>query len=61
MIGQIKTDEKSNEIAAIPDLLDQLYLIGAIVTIDAAGCQKKIVKKILTWNDDRLKALLGAA
>ncbi len=47
MIGQVKADEKSNEITAIPNLLDVLYLKGAIVTIDAAGCQKKIVRKIL--------------
>ena len=47
VIGQVKADEKSNEITAIPHLLDLLYLKGAIVTIDAAGCQKKIVKKIL--------------
>ena len=45
--GQVKADEKSNEITAIPALLDLLYLKGAIVTIDAAGCQKKIVRKIL--------------
>ena len=43
VIGQVKADEKSNEITAIPDLLRRLYLIGAIVTIDAAGCRKKIV------------------
>ena len=43
VIGQVKADEKSNEITAIPDLLRRLYLNGAIVTIDAAGCQKKIV------------------
>ena len=47
VMGQVKADEKSNEITAIPRLLDLLYLKGAIVTIDAAGCQKKIVKKIL--------------
>ena len=47
VIGQVKADEKSNEITAIPGLLDLLYLKGAIVTIDAAGCQKRIVKKIL--------------
>ena len=47
VMGQVKADEKSNEITAIPGLLDLLYLKGAIVTIDAAGCQKKIVKKIV--------------
>ena len=47
VIGHVKADEKSNEITAIPCLLDVLYLKGAIVTIDAAGCQKKIARKIL--------------
>jgi len=47
VIGQVKADEKSNETTAIPALLDLLYLKGAIVTMDAAGCQKKIVRKIL--------------
>ncbi|MBR5288125.1 MAG: ISAs1 family transposase [Clostridia bacterium] len=47
VMGQVKADEKSNEITAMPHLLDLLYLKGAIVTIDAAGCQKKIVRKIL--------------
>ena len=47
VIGQVNADEKSNEITAIPDLLDVLYVKGAIVTIDAAGCQKRIVRKIL--------------
>ena len=54
VIGQVKADEKSNEIKAIPDLLDQLFLIGAIVTIDAAGCQKKIVRKITDRHGDYL-------
>lgn len=47
IIGQSKTDEKSNEITAIPELLDQLLIQGCIVTIDAMGLQKKIVKKIV--------------
>ncbi len=47
VVGQVKADEKSNEITAIPELLDLLYVRGAIVTIDAAGCQRKIVRKIL--------------
>jgi predicted transposase YbfD/YdcC len=50
VIGQTKTDEKSNEITAIPALLDQLFIEGCIVTIDAMGLQKKIVKKIVTEN-----------
>lgn len=47
VIGQIKTDEKSNEITAIPELLDMLYIKGCIVTIDSMGCQRKIAEKIV--------------
>lgn len=47
-LGQVKTDEKSNEITAIPELLNLLEIRGCIVTIDAMGCQKKIVNKIVT-------------
>ncbi|MFU0801205.1 MAG: ISAs1 family transposase [Xylanivirga thermophila] len=47
VMGQVKTDEKSNEITAIPELLDMLFIKGAIVTIDAMGCQKDIAKKIV--------------
>jgi predicted transposase YbfD/YdcC len=46
-LGQVATAEKSNEITAIPELLDLLELHGAIVTIDAMGCQKAIVSKII--------------
>lgn len=42
VIGQVKTDDKSNEITAIPELLNILALKGCIVTIDAMGCQKVI-------------------
>ena len=45
-MGQLITEEKSNEITAIPELLDLLTLEGAIITIDAMGCQRKIAKKI---------------
>lgn len=45
-LGQIKTNEKSNEITAIPELLDLLFLKGSIITIDAMGTQKDIVRKI---------------
>jgi predicted transposase YbfD/YdcC len=41
-LGQVKTSEKSNEITAIPELLNWLDVRGAIVTIDAMGCQKDI-------------------
>ena len=46
-LGQVATAEKSNEITAIPELLDLLELHGAIVTIDAMGCQKAIASKII--------------
>jgi predicted transposase YbfD/YdcC len=46
VLGQVKTEEKSNEIIAIPELIDSLDINGATITIDAIGCQKKIAKKI---------------
>ena len=46
-LAQINTQAKSNEITAIPELLDLLDLKGAIVTMDAMGCQKELVKKIV--------------
>lgn len=49
-IGQVKVDDKSNEITAIPDLLDLLDIKGAIVTIDAIGTQEEIVNKIVNDN-----------
>ena len=45
-LGQVKTEEKSNEITAIPQLLEMLDLHGCIVTIDAMGCQREIAEKI---------------
>ena len=48
VLGQEKTAEKSNEITAIPELLDVLALKGCIVSIDAMGCQKEIAKKIIS-------------
>jgi predicted transposase YbfD/YdcC len=56
-LGQIATDEKSNEITAIPALLDTLDVRGATVTIDAEGCQKKIVEKIVDGGANYLLAL----
>jgi len=47
ILGQLKTEEKSNEITAIPHLLESLFLEGATVTIDAMGCQKSIVNQIV--------------
>jgi len=46
-LGQVKVDDKSNEITAIPELLRVLDLSGCIVTIDAMGCQRKIVREIV--------------
>lgn len=59
VLGQVKTSEKSNEITAIPELLDWLDVRGAIVTIDAMGCQKSITKKIVSKGGDYLIALKG--
>ena len=46
-IGQVKCDDKSNEITAIPELLEILDISGCVITIDAIGCQDKIVKTIV--------------
>lgn len=51
-LGQIATEDKSNEIVAIPKLLDFLDINGCIVTIDAIGCQKKIAQKIIDGGGD---------
>jgi predicted transposase YbfD/YdcC len=59
VFGQIKVDEKSNEITAVPKLLEMLDLEGAIVTIDAMGCQKKIAKKIVDGQGDYVLSLKG--
>jgi len=56
-LGQIQTSEKSNEITAIPELIDLLYLEGAIISIDAMGCQKKIVESIRKKKADYLIAV----
>lgn len=52
VLGQVKVDEKSNEITAIPELLKVLEIAGCIVTIDAIGCQKEIVKLITQQDAD---------
>ena len=56
-IGQIRTDEKSNEITAIPKMLDTLDIKGATVTIDAMGCQADIANKIVDQGAVYLLAL----
>jgi predicted transposase YbfD/YdcC len=53
-LGQVAVDEKSNEITAIPQLLELLDLHGALVTIDAMGCQKAIAQKIVEGGGDYL-------
>ena len=57
--GQVRTDEKSNEITAIPELLDLLDLKGVIVTMDAMGCQKKIAGKIAKKKSEYVFNLKG--
>lgn len=57
VLGQVKTDEKSNEITAIPRLLELLQLHGCLVTIDAMGCQKEIAKKIVEVEADYMLAI----
>ena len=57
VLGQFKTEEKSNEINAIPQLLDLLSIEGAVITIDAMGCQKKIAKKIIAKKADYVLAV----
>lgn len=56
-LGQVKTAEKSNEIEAIPRLLNMLDISGSIVTIDAMGCQKKIAEQIIKQGADYVLAL----
>ncbi len=59
VLGQVATDAKSNEITAIPQLLALLMLKGAIVTIDAMGCQTKIAEQIVDQGGDDVLALKG--
>jgi predicted transposase YbfD/YdcC len=59
VLGQVKVAEKSNEIVAIPKLLDMLAIEGAIVTIDAMGCQREIAAKIMDKKADYILALKG--
>lgn len=59
VLGQVKVDDKSNEITAIPELLRRLTLTGCLVTLDAMGCQKQIAHDITTAGADYLLALKG--
>lgn len=59
VLGQVKVDDKSNEITAIPKLLTVLEIKGCIVTIDAMGCQKEIATQVIAKDADYLFGLKG--
>lgn len=59
VLGQVKVDDKSNEITAIPKLLKQLDLKGTVVTIDAMGCQTAIAQQIIEQEGDYVLSLKG--
>jgi len=59
ILGQVKTEEKSNEITAIPELLKTIDVEGRTVTIDAMGCQREIVKQIVDQGGDYVLSLKG--
>jgi predicted transposase YbfD/YdcC len=59
VLGQVKVEEKSNEIVAIPALLNMMAIEGAIVTVDAIGCQRSIAQQIIDKNADYILALKG--
>lgn len=59
ILGQVKTEEKSNEITAIPELIKSLDISGAIITIDAMGCQKEIASLILEQGGNYVIGLKG--
>lgn len=59
ILGQVKTEEKSNEITAMPALLELLDVKGCLVTTDAMGCQTEIAKKIIDKGADYVLAVKG--
>lgn len=59
VLGQVATDQKSNEITAIPELLNLLNIEKSIITLDAMGCQKKIAAQIIQKKADYILALKG--
>ena len=61
VLGQVATDEKSNEITAVPKLLEMLSLRGTIVTADAMNCQRAIAAQVVVQGGDYLLALKGNA
>ena len=59
VLGQLRVEEKSNEITAVPPLLRALDLAGCIVTLDAMGCQKNIAREIIEADAEYVLALKG--
>jgi len=59
ILGQMKTEEKSNEITAIPELLKMIDVSGRTITIDAMGCQREIAKQIIEQDGEYVLALKG--
>ena len=59
VLGQLKVDDKSNEITALPELLRALELTGCVVTVDAMGCQKNVAKEIHEADAEYVLALKG--
>lgn len=59
VLGEIVTDEKSNEITAVPELLESLNIEDSIVTADAMSCQKEIIRKIQERKADYVISLKG--
>jgi predicted transposase YbfD/YdcC len=59
VLGQVKVNEKSNEIVAISALLEMMAIEGAVITLDAMGCQRGIAKKIMDRKADYIIALKG--
>lgn len=59
VLGQLQIDSKSNEITALPKLLELLDIVGCIITIDAMGCQKEIAATIIAKKADYVLALKG--
>ena len=57
VLGQVKTDEKSNELTAVPELLEKLELKGCIVTLDAMGCQRAIAAQVQEGGGDYVLSL----
>ena len=59
VLGQLKTEEKSNEITAIPVLLELLELKGCVVTVDAMGCQTAVAAQVISQEADYVLSLKG--